>query len=108
MQDLNDQIISHEGLKYHLIIRWFLWLSLPVVFRQICQNAVDTEVSPVSKQSFAVGAILGLVSCPVVTKTGQAVAVSTWYRYWAVEDVSTQSAKEVLLGKEADGGGHYS
>lgn len=52
------------------------------------------------------GAIFGLVSCPVVAEAGQAEAVSTWYGYWAGEDVSAQGAQKVLLREEADGRGH--
>lgn len=78
-----------KAIKYHVLIRWFL-SSLPVVLRDFGQNAVDTKVRPVSKHPLAVGAVFGLVSCPVVAQAGQAEAVSTWYGHWVGEDVFTQ------------------
>lgn len=67
---------------------------------------VDTEVGLVGEHSPAVRAVLGLMSCPVFGQAGQAEAVSTWYGYRADEDVPTQKAHEVLLGEQADSGGH--
>lgn len=95
-------------MEYHLVNRWFWWSNLPVVVRDISQNAVDTDVRPVSEHSLTLGTVSGLVSCPVVAKTGQAEAVSTRRGHRAGEDVSTQRAQEVLLREEADGGGHPS
>lgn len=67
---------------------------------------VDTEIRPVMKHSLTVGAVFGLMSCPVAAETGQAEAVSTRYGHWAGEDVSTQRAQEVLLREEANCRGH--
>lgn len=94
-----------KAIKYRVLVGRFL-SSLLVVLRHISQNAVDTKVRPVRKHPLAVGAVFGLVSCPVVAQAGQAEAVSTWYGHWVGEDVSTQRAQEVFLWEEADGGGH--
>lgn len=93
-------------IKYHFLVRWFLRSILPVVVRDVCQDAVDAEVRLVSKYSLTVGAVFGLVSSPVAGETGQAEAVSTRYGHRAGEDVSTQRAQEVLLRQEANRRGH--
>lgn len=67
---------------------------------------VDAEVRLVWKHSLAVGAVLGLVSCPVAAETGQTITVSTWYGRRFSEDVSTQRAQEVLLIQKAYRRGH--
>lgn len=49
--------VKYKRSKYHVLIGWLLWSSLPVFVRDVCQNAVDTEVRPVSKHSLTVGAV---------------------------------------------------
>lgn len=67
---------------------------------------VDAEVQFVWKDSLTIGAVLGLVSCPVAAETGQTEAVSARYGGRVGEDVPTQRAQEVLLIQQAYCSGH--
>lgn len=65
------------GIQYRLLTRRFLRASLPVVFTDVCQYAIDTEVRPGSKDSFTEGTVVGVVAGPVVAETGLAEAMAT-------------------------------